>query len=74
MTETFTADQVRERLRKACDEAGGQRAFAEYAGVTESHISHMLRGRREVTGDVATALKLVKITRWCRLDSRRKYA
>ena len=47
--ETFTADQVRDRLRKACEAAGGQAAWARKHDVTRAYVSAVLNGTQEPT-------------------------
>ena len=44
MTTLLSADDVRERLRKACEEAGGVRLWAERNGMTKSHVYSVLDG------------------------------
>lgn len=71
MTETLTADQVRERLRKACDEAGNQARWAVQHGVSPQYVSDVLVGGRDPGIALATALGLVENPRTWRLDSVR---
>lgn len=42
MSETFTADQVRDMLRLRCAEGGGVLAWSAAHGVTPSHVYSIL--------------------------------
>ena len=44
MTELLTADQVRDRLRKACEAAGSVNLWAFQNGMTKSHVYGVLDG------------------------------
>lgn len=46
-------------LRRATDEAGGQKAFASQHGVSQAYISDVLRGRREPGPAILNTLGLV---------------
>lgn len=69
--ETFTADQVRNRLRSACDAAGGQAAWARDHGVSPQYVCDVLTGGREPGMALTTGLGLVENPRSWRLDSVR---
>jgi hypothetical protein len=64
MSETFTADQVRERLRAACDKAGSIRAWARDNDVTHAYVAGVLAGTYPPTRAVTHALGLKKIVAW----------
>lgn len=48
--------QIIQRLRKACVEAGSQKAFAKKHGVTPQQISDIMRGQVKVSQSIARAL------------------
>ena len=56
--ETYTAEEVRERLRQACHEAGSARRWAAANGVSESHVSRFLAGQYRPGLRIERALKL----------------
>lgn len=60
----LTRDDVRVRLSQAIRDAGSQRAFAERAGVRQSHLSDILHGRRDMGERVLAALDLRKVERF----------
>lgn len=43
----MTPDSVRALIRRACREAGSQKAWAKRHGVNEAFLSQVLRGERE---------------------------
>jgi hypothetical protein len=43
----MTADDVRELLKKACQKAGSNRAWAQANEVSPAYVSDVLLGRRE---------------------------
>jgi hypothetical protein len=51
----LTADQVRERLKAACEAAGGQSAWARRHCVEPSTLSNSLNGRRGITSPILRA-------------------
>jgi len=53
-------------LRRACDEAGGQKAWAEAHGIAPQHLNDVLMCRREISDRVLAALGLVRVTRYAR--------
>jgi len=48
--------EMRQRLRMAMTEYGGQKRIAEKAGVTPSAVSQMVKREGSVSDDVARAL------------------
>lgn len=69
MSETFTADHVREMLRAACEAAGGQSEWARQNGTGYSGVSRFLAGQYNPGKKIEKALGLTRI--W-RLDSGAK--
>ena len=49
------------RLRKACDEAGGQSAFARKHGLSPQYVSDAINARRDPGPVILSALGLVKV-------------
>lgn len=49
----ITEQQIIERLRKACEKAGSQRAWAERNGVSEAYVTDVLKGRRRPGNSIA---------------------
>lgn len=58
MSATIGLSGVYSRLRKACDEAGGQSAYARKHGLTPQVISDTLSARRDPSEAILRALKL----------------
>ena len=58
MTTLLSADDVRVLLRKACKEAGTQKAWAAASGVSETYLYHVLAGRREPSAAILKPLGL----------------
>lgn len=58
----MNAQQVRDLLRKRCNEAGGQRSWAGCHCVSESYVSDVIRGAREPGPGVLKGLGLVAVT------------
>jgi DNA-binding transcriptional regulator YdaS (Cro superfamily) len=57
----MTLDQVLALLRRQCDEAGGQAAWAKAVGVSPSYVSDVLVGRREPGAGILRHLGLVRV-------------
>jgi hypothetical protein len=55
-----TEREVLQMLRKACQDAGSQRAWAHAHEFSEAYVSDILSGRREITVSVANALGLLR--------------
>ena len=60
MTELLTADQVRDRLRKACEAAGGLRAWARGNGVSAAWVSRVIRNENEFGDAILVPLGVKK--------------
>ena len=60
----MNSDDVRRLIRKACAEAGSQRAFARGAGCSAMFVTDVLSGRREPSGPVLRALGLERVTQY----------
>ena len=55
-------------LRRACDAAGGQKAWAEAHGIAPQHLNDVLMCRREISDRVLAALGLARVTRYARVS------
>lgn len=64
MTKTYTADEVRELLRRECEKAGGQKPWATDHNVSLSLVSMVLGGKREAGYWISKHLGLRKIAAW----------
>lgn len=58
----LTETQVIERLRAACDAAGGQKAFAKQHQLTPSYVHDVLHGRRPPADRILAALGIERVT------------
>jgi hypothetical protein len=72
--ETFTADQVRDMLRRECQKAGGMRSWGREHGVNVAYVSDTLRRTSDVIPDVIAAAFGLKRHLTYRLDSGDKHA
>ncbi len=54
----MTASEVRDLLRKACDRAGGIRAWARERELSAAYVSDVLLGRREPGPSICEAFGL----------------
>jgi DNA-binding transcriptional regulator YdaS (Cro superfamily) len=74
----MTANDVRNLLSKACDNAGSNRAWAQTAGVSPAYVSDVLNARREPGPAILTPLGLEAIEerrvtyRKIRTDAKRR--
>ena len=68
MTKTYTADEVRAMLRRQCEEAGGQKAWATENRVSTAYVNDILQCRKMPGGMVAEILGVHRSTvyRWIR--------
>lgn len=57
----MTEDEVIERLRVACQNAGGQKAFAQLHNFTPAYVSDVLRGKRSPADRILAAIGLERI-------------
>jgi len=55
-------------IRRACAEAGGQRAWAEAHGIAPQHLNDVLQVRREISDRILVALGLKRVTRYARVS------
>lgn len=70
MTETFTADQVREMLRARIAEARGkQGAVAIDLGVSDAYLSMVLTGKGLPGPSIARGLGLERVITWRKIAS-----
>ena len=59
-TKNLSADEVRERLRKACEDAGSQAAWARDHGVSPAFVCDVLCGRRQPGELITLGLDLLE--------------
>lgn len=59
-------DDVRALLRRMCDSAGSQKAFAESAGMTQSYVGDVLASRRGPGEKLLAALGLERVVSYRR--------
>ena len=57
----MNAEDVRKILRAACANRGGQKNFAESAGVSQQYVSDVLNGKREPGGAILDALNIERV-------------
>jgi hypothetical protein len=57
---------VRKRLKVACDDAGGQQAFADKHGLNQPYVAEVRSGLRAPNGVILKALGLRAVTRYAR--------
>jgi hypothetical protein len=57
----MTTDDVLRRLRRECDKAGTQAAWAKAAGVSGAYVNDVLQRRREPGDKILRALGLVRV-------------
>lgn len=60
-TSEMTEDKVMEKLRGEIELLGSQKAFAAAQGFSDSYISDVLRGRRELGPAILAALGLERV-------------
>lgn len=61
MKKQLTLDDVIALLKKRCEEAGSQRAFAIDSEISPQYITDVLRGKREPGAMILEALRLEKV-------------
>jgi|GEM_PF-3488522 hypothetical protein len=71
---TFTADEVRQMLREACEKAGGAINWARDKRLDASLVINTLAERRWPGPTVSAALGLIENERSWRLDNRESAA
>jgi hypothetical protein len=69
--EYLTVDQVRELLRKGCEEAGGQSAWARKHGLAQPFVSDVLKGKREPGDKLCKALGIEREIRFAPVRRKR---
>lgn len=57
----LTAEQVRERLRKACEEAGGQYPWSRLHGFGQPMVNLVINGRRGISDKMAAEIGLRRV-------------
>jgi DNA-binding transcriptional regulator YdaS (Cro superfamily) len=62
----MTLHQVLALLRRECDKAGGQAAWAKAAGVSPAYVSDVLQGRREPGEGILRPLGVEKVVTYRR--------
>lgn len=60
-------EDVRNILRKACEAAGTQKAWAEANGVSPQYVNDVLQGFREPGEAILSALGIEKVTTYRRI-------
>jgi len=60
----ITALDVSGRLRRACDAAGGQKAWADRYGISPQYVCDVLNARRAPGDSILAALGLRKLVRY----------
>jgi hypothetical protein len=71
MSETFSADEIRQMLREECEEAGGMRAWARRHKISAPYVSRVLRGEKSPADAIAAVFGLKQIVVWT-VDNDRK--
>lgn len=57
----MTPDSVRALIRRACREAGSQKAWAKQHSINEAFLSQVLRGEREPSPSILDVFGLERI-------------
>ena len=65
MGEMLTADQVREMLRKECEKAGGQSAWARKHILQQSYVNEVVNGKRPINATISRLLRIEPVWRKC---------
>jgi hypothetical protein len=55
-------------LRRACDAAGGQKAWCDRHGIAAQHLNDVLMCRRQISDRILAALGLARVTRYARVS------
>jgi hypothetical protein len=55
-----TEREALQELRRACQDAGSQRAWAKAHGYSDAYVSDVLNGRRDISEQLANALGLLR--------------
>jgi hypothetical protein len=62
----MTPDSVRALIRRACKEAGSQKAWCKQHGIGEAFLSQVLRGEREPSPAILDIFDLEKVVSYRR--------
>lgn len=62
----MTRDSVMAMVRRACREAGSQKAWAAQHGINETFLSQVLRGEREPSSAILRPLGLERVVSYRR--------
>jgi DNA-binding transcriptional regulator YdaS (Cro superfamily) len=62
----LTVDDVRQKLREVCREAGSENAWAKANGVSQAYVNDTIRGRREPGASILRALGLERVIQYRR--------
>jgi DNA-binding transcriptional regulator YdaS (Cro superfamily) len=63
-TKRYTEEEARMLLSRRISEAGSQAAFADSHGISRQYLTDVLKGRRDMSGKILTALELDKVTQY----------
>jgi DNA-binding transcriptional regulator YdaS (Cro superfamily) len=57
----LTEQEVRDRLRGAVEQAGGQRRFADMHGFTPAYVNDVVHGRRALADRILAAIGVERV-------------
>lgn len=60
----MTEDDIRAEVIAACEEHGGQKAYAKKIGVSLQYLHDFLKSRRSLGPSILKALRLKKVVRY----------
>jgi biotin operon repressor len=60
----MSVDDVREKLKAACDQAGSQAAWAKAHGLSQAYVNDTIRGLREPGESILHRLGLERIVNY----------
>lgn len=63
----MNANDVRDALRRACDKAGGQNAWADANEIARGYISDVLNEKQEPAGKLLDALGIERVVSYRRV-------
>jgi len=63
----MTAEKLRDMLRRECERAGSQAAWAKKHGIGPAYISDIISGRREPGAKLLRALGVERMVCYCRV-------
>ena len=69
MSELLDDEDVRLRLRAACEAAGGVRAFARKNGLSASLVSEVATGIRMPTKAILACFRLTRVHKYKNIDA-----